>query len=183
MTTVDVKEPPPPEEEPAAAAAGANLICRRRRSRRRRRSISPSRRRRSRCSRSFRRRAPVARSCRRRHRRRRRRRRPRGASPKNQRRWAGRIQDNYPSRALREGTEGTVGVAVDGRLRRPRDFVQRHGFERIERSRRSRVQRDGALCALRTGARRCRQSRPPGADSTRIDCTSSPASFNFSNFL
>lgn len=34
--------------------------------------------------------------------------------------WTQRIMDNYPSRALREGTEGTVGVAVtvgaDGRV-------------------------------------------------------------------
>lgn len=35
-----------------------------------------------------------------------------GASPRNQRRWAGRIQENYPSRALREEIEGTVGVRV-----------------------------------------------------------------------
>ncbi|MXO60336.1 TonB family protein [Altererythrobacter salegens] len=36
----------------------------------------------------------------------------RGASPKGQSGWARRIQENYPSRAQREGTEGTVGVAV-----------------------------------------------------------------------
>ncbi|MXP40086.1 TonB family protein [Altererythrobacter soli] len=36
----------------------------------------------------------------------------RGVSPKNQSSWARRIQENYPSRALREGTEGTVGVSV-----------------------------------------------------------------------
>ncbi|MEO0462369.1 MAG: TonB family protein [Pseudomonadota bacterium] len=35
-----------------------------------------------------------------------------GASPKGQRRWASRIQDNYPPRALREEVEGTVGVRV-----------------------------------------------------------------------
>lgn len=35
-----------------------------------------------------------------------------GATPRNQRRWAGRIQENYPSRALREEIEGTVGVRV-----------------------------------------------------------------------
>jgi protein TonB len=44
----------------------------------------------------------------------------RGATPKDQNRWAARIQENYPSRALREGTEGTVGVTVtigpDGRV-------------------------------------------------------------------
>lgn len=44
----------------------------------------------------------------------------RGVKPKNQSSWAGRIQSNYPARALREGTEGTVGVAVtvgaDGRV-------------------------------------------------------------------
>jgi protein TonB len=44
----------------------------------------------------------------------------RGARPKNQSSWAGRIQANYPARALREGTEGTVGVTVtvgaDGRV-------------------------------------------------------------------
>jgi len=44
----------------------------------------------------------------------------RGASPRNQRRWAARIQENYPSRALREEVEGTVGVSVtvntDGRV-------------------------------------------------------------------
>lgn len=43
----------------------------------------------------------------------------RGASTRNERRWASRIQENYPSRALREEVEGTVGVAVtvtpDGR--------------------------------------------------------------------
>lgn len=36
----------------------------------------------------------------------------RGVSPKGQSRWARRIQENYPSRALREETEGTVGVRV-----------------------------------------------------------------------
>lgn len=36
----------------------------------------------------------------------------RGVSPRNQRSWASRIQQNYPSRAVRDGTEGTVGVAV-----------------------------------------------------------------------
>lgn len=36
----------------------------------------------------------------------------RDASPRNQSSWARRIQENYPSRALREGTEGTVGVRV-----------------------------------------------------------------------
>lgn len=36
----------------------------------------------------------------------------RGVSPKGQSNWAGRIQQNYPSRALREGTEGRVGVRV-----------------------------------------------------------------------
>ncbi|WP_394730151.1 energy transducer TonB [Altererythrobacter sp. GH1-8] len=44
----------------------------------------------------------------------------RGVSPKGQNRWAARIQENYPSRALREETEGTVGVTVsvgpDGRV-------------------------------------------------------------------
>jgi len=44
----------------------------------------------------------------------------RSASPKGQNRWARRIQENYPSRALREETEGTVGVRVtinaDGRV-------------------------------------------------------------------
>lgn len=43
----------------------------------------------------------------------------RGATTRNERRWAGQIQENYPSRALREETEGTVGVRVtvtaDGR--------------------------------------------------------------------
>lgn len=43
----------------------------------------------------------------------------RGASPRGQNRWASRIQENYPSRALREEIEGTVGVRVtvtaDGR--------------------------------------------------------------------
>ena len=43
----------------------------------------------------------------------------RGARTKNERSWAARIQDNYPARALREETEGTVGVRVtvttDGR--------------------------------------------------------------------
>lgn len=34
------------------------------------------------------------------------------ASPRNQSSWARRIQENYPSRALREEIEGTVGVAV-----------------------------------------------------------------------
>lgn len=45
--------------------------------------------------------------------------RSRGVQTRNERRWAGQIQDNYPSRALREETEGTVGVRVtvsaDGR--------------------------------------------------------------------
>ncbi len=36
----------------------------------------------------------------------------RGVSPKGQSRWASRIQENYPSRAVRSGTEGTVGVSV-----------------------------------------------------------------------
>ena len=36
----------------------------------------------------------------------------RGASPRGQNRWARRIQENYPSRALREEVEGTVGVRV-----------------------------------------------------------------------
>ncbi len=36
----------------------------------------------------------------------------RGVTTRNERRWAGRIQDNYPSRALREEVEGTVGVRV-----------------------------------------------------------------------
>ncbi len=36
----------------------------------------------------------------------------RGASTKNERSWAARIQDNYPARALREELEGTVGVRV-----------------------------------------------------------------------
>jgi protein TonB len=44
----------------------------------------------------------------------------RGVRPKNQNSWASRIQQNYPARALREGTEGTVGVNVtvgpDGRV-------------------------------------------------------------------
>lgn len=43
----------------------------------------------------------------------------RGARTKNERRWAARIQENYPARALREEVEGTVGVRVtvtpDGR--------------------------------------------------------------------
>ena len=46
--------------------------------------------------------------------------RARGATPDNQRRWAARIQENYPSRALREEIQGTVGVSVvvgsDGRV-------------------------------------------------------------------
>lgn len=36
----------------------------------------------------------------------------RGASTRNERSWAARIQDNYPARALREEREGTVGVRV-----------------------------------------------------------------------
>lgn len=36
----------------------------------------------------------------------------RGVQPRGQNRWARRIQENYPSRALREEIEGTVGVAV-----------------------------------------------------------------------
>ena len=36
----------------------------------------------------------------------------RGVQPKNQRRWAARIQDNYPRRAAQEEIEGTVGVRV-----------------------------------------------------------------------
>ena len=44
----------------------------------------------------------------------------RGVRPDGQGRWAARIQQNYPSRAVRDGTEGTVGVSVtvntDGRV-------------------------------------------------------------------
>ncbi len=44
----------------------------------------------------------------------------RGAKPKNQASWAARIQDNYPSDALRMEKEGRVGVRVtigpDGRV-------------------------------------------------------------------
>ncbi len=44
----------------------------------------------------------------------------RGVSTKNQSRWASRIQENYPARALDEGVEGSVGVSVtvtpDGRV-------------------------------------------------------------------
>ena len=44
----------------------------------------------------------------------------RGARPKGQSGWAARIQDNYPSAALRKEIEGTVGVRVtvgaDGRV-------------------------------------------------------------------
>jgi protein TonB len=36
----------------------------------------------------------------------------RGASPDNQASWARRIQENYPARALRDETEGRVGVRV-----------------------------------------------------------------------
>ncbi|KWV91264.1 energy transducer TonB [Erythrobacter sp. YT30] len=36
----------------------------------------------------------------------------RGATTKNERRWASRISNDYPSRALREEVEGTVGVRV-----------------------------------------------------------------------
>lgn len=36
----------------------------------------------------------------------------RGATTRNERSWAARIQDNYPARALREEREGTVGVRV-----------------------------------------------------------------------
>lgn len=36
----------------------------------------------------------------------------RGVRPDGQNRWAARIQQNYPSRAVRDGTEGTVGVRV-----------------------------------------------------------------------
>ncbi|WP_255551727.1 energy transducer TonB [Erythrobacter crassostreae] len=43
----------------------------------------------------------------------------RGVTTRGERRWASRIQENYPSRALREEVEGTVGVRVtvtaDGR--------------------------------------------------------------------
>lgn len=43
----------------------------------------------------------------------------RGATTRNEGRWAAQIQENYPSRALREEVEGTVGVRVtvtpDGR--------------------------------------------------------------------
>ncbi|QUL37455.1 energy transducer TonB [Erythrobacter sp. JK5] len=38
--------------------------------------------------------------------------RARDATPDGQSRWARRIQENYPSRALREEIEGTVGVNV-----------------------------------------------------------------------
>jgi protein TonB len=44
----------------------------------------------------------------------------RAVRPRNQSSWAGRIQQNYPARALRQGTEGRVGVTVtvntDGRV-------------------------------------------------------------------
>lgn len=36
----------------------------------------------------------------------------RDVEPRNQSSWARRIQENYPSRSLREGVEGTVGVSV-----------------------------------------------------------------------
>ena len=36
----------------------------------------------------------------------------RGATTRGEGRWAARIQENYPSRALREEVEGTVGVSV-----------------------------------------------------------------------
>lgn len=36
----------------------------------------------------------------------------RGATPDNQGRWAARIQENYPSRAIRDEVEGRVGVRV-----------------------------------------------------------------------
>ena len=36
----------------------------------------------------------------------------RGATPRNQNRWARQIQERYPSRALRQEIEGTVGVSV-----------------------------------------------------------------------
>jgi protein TonB len=36
----------------------------------------------------------------------------RGATPDGQGRWAARIQENYPARAIRDETEGTVGVRV-----------------------------------------------------------------------
>ena len=36
----------------------------------------------------------------------------RGATPDGQNRWAARIQENYPARAIRDETEGTVGVNV-----------------------------------------------------------------------
>jgi len=36
----------------------------------------------------------------------------RGASPDGQGRWAARIQENYPARAIRDETEGSVGVRV-----------------------------------------------------------------------
>lgn len=38
--------------------------------------------------------------------------RARGATPDGQGRWAARIQENYPSRAIRDETEGRVGVRV-----------------------------------------------------------------------
>ncbi|TMM48103.1 TonB family protein [Qipengyuania marisflavi] len=44
----------------------------------------------------------------------------RAASPKGQEGWAARIRDNYPRRAERDGTEGSVGVSItigpDGRV-------------------------------------------------------------------
>ena len=36
----------------------------------------------------------------------------RGATPDGQGRWAARIQENYPARAIRDETEGSVGVRV-----------------------------------------------------------------------
>jgi len=38
--------------------------------------------------------------------------RARGATPDGQGRWAARIQENYPARAIRDETEGSVGVRV-----------------------------------------------------------------------
>jgi len=38
--------------------------------------------------------------------------RTRGVAPDGQSRWAARIQENYPSRALRNEEEGRVGVRV-----------------------------------------------------------------------
>ncbi len=87
-------------------------------------------------------------------------------------RWAARIQENYPARAIRDETEGTVGVRVTDRRQRPRDLLLGQCLERIERARRSGLRRHDAVRSL--------QSRRWMMPATRRPVRRRPASFTSS---